>query len=84
MLPRLAISYGALVLSPAFMAMHSPMPMTAASALLATTPPYRPSEDALGVGRTRPDQTPQQPAQFGHGVGQQLQPQSELDWGLRF
>ena len=76
-LPRL------LVLQPEFMALGPPMPMTAAGALLVVPPLKRPGKDVFGRGRARPDQTPEQPAQFGYGVGQQFPPQRELDCGLR-
>src|SRR6516162_2067450 len=57
-----------LVLQPEFRAPGSPSPMAAAGALLMSSPPQRPGEDMLGVGRTRPDQTPWQPAQLGYRV----------------
>ena len=64
--------------------MYSPIPMTATGALLVTAPPHRPGEEVFGVGRARPRQTPEQPAQFGYGVGQQLSLQRELDGACRF
>src|SRR5215471_14061802 len=72
-----------LVLQPEFMAMCSPPPMAAAGALLVAPAPHRPGKDLCGRGWARPDQTPEQPAQFGHRVRQQLQPQSESDCGWR-
>src|SRR5215472_4191409 len=72
-----------LVLQPEFMAMRSPPPMAAAGALLVAPAPHRPGKDLCGRGWARPDQTPEQPAQFGHRVRQQLQPQSESDCGWR-
>ena len=51
--------------------------------MLMAPPPYGPSEDVLGVRRARPYQMPEQPAQFGYGGGQQVQPQSAIDVGLR-
>jgi len=53
--------------------MRSPPAMTAANAL-PVTPPWRPREDVIVHGRVRPDQTPELPAQLGHGVRQQLLP----------
>ena len=63
-----------LVLQPGFIRVGSPFPMAATGALLVPTPPHRPGKNALGIGRMCPDQMPQQPAQFRHGVGQQIQP----------
>jgi hypothetical protein len=57
-----------LVPQPEFMEMCSPIPITATGALLVRAPPERPGEDVFGVGRARPHQTPEQPAQFGYGV----------------
>jgi hypothetical protein len=37
----------------------------------------------FGIGRVRPHQTLQQPAQFGHGVRQQVEPQRGADRGAR-
>ena len=71
---RLSYISVALVLQPGFIGVGSPLPMAAAGALLVPAPPHRPGENVLGIGRMGPDQTPQQPAEFGHGVGQQIQP----------
>lgn len=65
------------------MGMGSPFPVAAAGALLMAPPPYGPGEDVLGIGRARPYQMPEQPAQFGYGGWQQVQPQSEIDVGFR-
>ena len=58
-----------------------PSPQMAATDALLVAAPHRQGEDAFACGRVCPDQTPEQPTQFGHSERQQVQPQSDSDSG---
>jgi len=81
-LPDLA-KFNDLVLQPELIGMGSSFPVAAAGALLRAPPSSGPGEDVLGIGWARPDQRPEQPAPFGSGGWQQVQPQSKIDAGVR-
>src|SRR3954468_2701687 len=62
----------ALVLQPGFMSSGSARPVGSSGALLVSPPPVRPGEDATGIGRPCPDETPDEPAHLGNREGQQV------------
>src|SRR3954469_20470510 len=62
----------ALVLQPGLMGSRSAGPVLSSGALLVSASPVRPSEDATGIGRPCPDETPEEPAHLGNRKGQHV------------
>lgn len=65
---------GNLVLQPGFIGASPSCPVASFSALLVASSPRRPSQDPSGIGRARPDQTPDEAAYLRHRMRQKVDP----------